>query len=375
MTVQTPATTPLLQREGSWLAKSMKANPGDTHHLPILAEAEKRFYGAMGLEEFYEKLIKFIDNKIEPVQGEPLSLDQLRKVDTFTRDYFIGKLPEVETWIVRGFVLGKLLETRERTAPPHPKIDLDKLPAKVREAAKEYKLTLRETRAIEWAESYGAKNLSNATNDTINRVQNVLFDNVKQHLGPRSLRKALEAEFMEDEFEINRNWRRVANTETNAAYNQGYLAQIPPGEWVMGFSNPDACYHCKRLIDGKVYQVIDVAGKNMSYDDSKNPEALQWLWENTVWLGKDNFGRSGAEQKRTPTGLVDREHHEKYMPTLPLHPHEHCRWVRISPQTQYVNSKGEMRMRVMDEEAWKAWYSASIKPIEGKLGMMLKEAT
>jgi 5-methylcytosine-specific restriction endonuclease McrA len=50
------------------------------------------------------------------------------------------------------------------------------------------------------------------------------------------------------------------------------------------------------------------------------------MWENLVWPGKDNIGRSGSTFKRidknlgnTESNLTKRAHHEKYMPSLPMH--------------------------------------------------------
>ena len=375
-----PQRIPLLNHIPVDLEKaiSLRLKPGEYHHLEELKSVQRFFYNSFDFERFSDELVKFIDKDIDTRAGMPLSIRNLQDLDGFVKKYFTGKLIESEMWIVRAFIIGKTIEQAERI-PPKPRINVEKLPASVKQAAREFKLTLRETKALEWTVSHGSQHLSNATNDTTNRVRSIVFDNLKQNKGWRQLRKDLEDEFFNDEKELNRNWKRVAISETNAAFNQGYLAQLKPGEWVMGFSLPDACDFCAKYIDGKVYPVIDPGTKSMDYShlnrDSPEYKRLSWLWENAVWQNKDNFGRSFAKRKRAikedgnvEDNLVERGHHELWRPSIPAHPHCPCRWIRIDVNLQYVNEKGKMRMRVMDEEAWKGWQESVVTPTRVELG-------
>jgi hypothetical protein len=354
-------------------AISLRLSPGQYHHLDELKTIELSLYGSFGLEKFYDELQKFIGENIRVSEGSPLSLADFRSIDEFVRKYFTDKLPEAQTWIVRAFVIGKLIETGERIGPRRL-IDVEKLPATVKQAASDFKLSLRETKALEWSASHGAEHLMNATNDTINRVQRVLFDNIKNRKGVRELRRALEDEFFNDEKELNRNWKRVAISETNAAFNQGYLAQLKQGDWVVGFSLPDACDFCATYIDGKIYPVIESGNKSLDYSglDESSPEykRLAWLWENTVWQNKDNFGRSFSRRKRMVTedgniedNLLERKHHELWRVCIPAHPFCRCRYIRIDVERQYLDKNGEMKMRVMDEAAWKKWHEEAVIPV------------
>jgi hypothetical protein len=81
-------------------------------------------------------------------------------------------------------------------------------------------------------------------------------------------------------------------------------------------------------------------------------------------VGKDNIGRSSSPTKKVidengETVLVERAHHELYMPSIPMHPYCRCRWVRLKPLLQYIE-KGNIRMRAMDEKAWEKWYNDDI---------------
>ncbi len=352
-----------------------KYEVGGISHLEQLRQLERFFYDSLDFERFYADITKFADEKLHLEDGRPLALDDLREIDGFVRRFFEKKLADVELWVVRGFVLGKLIERGEQVPALRP-IRIEDLPTKVREAAREFSLTARETRALEWAVSHGAEHLTNATNDTINTVQQAIFDNTKNRKGYRALRRDLETAFFDNDSELNRNWKRVAISESNNAFNQGYIAQMNGGEWVCGFSLPDACPQCRQLIDGKVYPVIRPEA-DMSYShhapESHERAKYEWLWEHAIWLEKDNFGRSGAERKRInkdsgnqPENLLPREHHEKYMPAIPMHPYCRCRWVRLNPETMYV-AGGEMKMRVMNEAAWRAWHDSVILPLQAGL--------
>ncbi len=346
--------------------RKLQTQPGGMQHLEELRVIEKQFHSSFELKKFYESLNKHLADRLK--EGAIPTLQDLQEIDSFTRKYFYGKMPEIEMWLVRGFVIGKLIEKAETLPPPPRKVlDIEKLPTRVRDAARDYKLTVRETRALEWNVSNGAKSLTNATSRTVGRVQELLYDNLKNRGSIRDFRRALETEFFDDEHELNRDWKRVAITETNAAFNNGYLVQVPPSEWVIGMSLINCCPQCSRLIDGKIFPVIEPA-EDMTYDnldpESKEYKKRSWLWANTVWTGKDNVGRSPSPYKKM-TGengepvLVERAHYELYMPSIPCHPYCRCRWIRLKPLNQYIEN-GNIRMRAMDEKAWEKWYNADI---------------
>ena len=314
------------------IQKAMRADVGKIHHMKELQQLEVMFYNSLDIPGLVEELNHYIDKNVN--LENPLVLKDLQGIDSFVKSYFEKKIITTsELWIVRGFVIGKILEIQEKTPTIYkPLIDINKLPTKVREAARDYNLTLRETRALEYSVSDGMKNLTNASSNTVIRANNLLAENIKTRGSSRELRKALEEEFLFDEGEINRNWKRVSISEINNAFSQGYVAQLSQGEWVYGLSLPDRCEHCGALIDGKFYPVITVKNEELRYDNL-NPDSAEykrraWIAKNAVWLNKDNIGRSGAKRKRLNAeegnkkeNLLERHDHEKYIPVIPLHPY------------------------------------------------------
>ncbi len=352
---------------------------GDSHHLYELQQLERLIFSAWDFEGFYKNLLDFLDSQFGD-EPKTFTVEDLRRIDQFTRKYFEGKLPENELWIVRAFLVGKLISEREISPlPSFQRVKIEELPARVRDAARNFHLSPAETKALEWTVNSGALRLTTATGETISRVQNVIFESVKNRETTRELRRKLEDEFFDTQAEINRNWNRVAITEINSAFNMGYLAQISSGNFVLGFSMADACDHCKALIDGKVYAVIN-PDEAQSYDslakDSEEYKRQVWLHENAVWVGKDNVGRSGSTRKKidktggtSPENLTDRQHHEIFMPAIPMHPHCRCRWIRLHPTEQYVDSKGELQMRVTNEQEWQHWFNKRMIPFLDKLNV------
>lgn len=120
---------------------------------------------------------------------------------------------------------------------------------------------------------------------------------------------------------MNRDWRRVAVTEASMHRAHGYLQGVPDGTRVQWVAAAGACGHCARL-HGRTFTVRHQPG---------DPGA-------EVWPGKTNKGRAFAP--RTREGRV-RDAEEQASPTIPLHPHCRCRWVRVAAPIPGVSSRLE----------------------------------
>jgi hypothetical protein len=115
--------------------------------------------------------------------------------------------------------------------------------------------------------------------------------------------------------ELNRDWRRVARTESRAAYTDGYIGEEYASSKVknepvyfMGQSAADACPVCIRDIQGKIVKMTD--------DDRDSDIIKDRHADRAIWLGKTSVGHK-AKEKWT---------------VIPRHPHCRCRWVRWYPE-------------------------------------------
>jgi hypothetical protein len=356
------------------LAKSIIRIAGDQHHFSELQKLEGLLYSKFDLNKLYDELIEYLDKEFPAKTARTVTVKDLSQIDRFIRNRTLDKITVVEQYIVRAFVVGHIIEARQGTliTAIRPKtIDLDKLPETVKQATKEYSLSAREIEAVETSISHTAQHLVSATNSTINKVQSLTTDNILKRGSRKELAKKLREEFLDNTQEINRQWNRVAIYETSYAYNNGYLASMKPGQWVIGISMPDRCDTCGALIDGKVYYYTAATNEEMKHDDldpaSKEYQRRAWLSENTVWLYKDNYGRSVAKNKRTEEGMVKRERHELSIPACPNHILCRCVWSKFNPEYQFIDKDKKVKMRAMNPAEWKRFNETKINPIKERL--------
>lgn len=133
--------------------------------------------------------------------------------------------------------------------------------------------------------------------------------------GPRG---ALQTKLFDSFAEFNRDWRRIAVTETGEMANQGFISSIPVGQKVKRLEQyAGACPFCKK-IDGVVATVVD-------------PKAPDKDWDTQIWLGKNNVGRSASPYKRVGGTLVKRTDAELWkLPAGLAHPHCRGVWIPVS---------------------------------------------
>ena len=357
------------------LEKSIIRIAGDQHHISELQKLEGMLYSKFDLDKLYDELVEYLEKEFPEKTASQVTIKDLERIDSFIRERTLSKMTVAEQYIVRSYVIGHIIEERQRILTPKlilpRKIEITKLPETIKAAAKELMLSTRQVEALTTTISHTAQHLVSATNTTINRVQSLLTDNILKRGSRRELVKQLREEFFDNDQEISRNWNRVCIFETSYAYNNGYLSSMTPGQWVIGISMPDRCETCGKLIDGKVYYYSAATNEEMKYDDlkpdSKEYAKRAWLSENTIWLYKDNYGLSSAKNKRTEEGMVKRESHELSKPACPNHLNCRCSWSRFIPDAMFVTKDGKVKMKAMDEKEWREFNEKKIKPIEEKL--------
>lgn len=159
---------------------------------------------------------------------------------------------------------------------------------------------------LEWAKVHAAENVQAWSNTARSRLRKLLIQAAEQRWPARKLQRQLFERF----FELNRDFRRLALSETNESYNQGWIAGRM-GKRVRRIEMVDACAFCRK-IHGEVFTVVS---------PTKEPKDG---WKE-VWPGKNQIGRSRSPQKRLPNGkMVDRPMEELWWPAAGTQ-HPHCR--------------------------------------------------
>ncbi len=172
---------------------------------------------------------------------------------------------------------------------------------------------------LDYGAARAAENIVALTDEARSTIQNVLMTHELNRLSgdPSATAKKLEQTLGDNFAAMNRDWRRIALTETGELSLQGFVAAQAIGAKLKRIEHYDgACHFCKK-IDGTVMEVID-------------PESPDKDGKTQIWVGKTNIGRSSSPRKRTEDGLIDREEHELWwLAAGVIHPHCRGIWVRM----------------------------------------------
>jgi len=159
--------------------------------------------------------------------------------------------------------------------------------------------------ALEWTKTRALEGCRDLAENARHGLMNVLISSREAGEGAGPLARRCFDTFAE----LNRDWRRLALTETAAAHANGQLAAVDPAEgweavWVTAAG---ACPWCQHW-NGRVYQVVaaDVPRKD---------------GDTQIWVGKTNYGRSGAAKTRDGRA---RTAWELYWAAVPCHPNCSC---------------------------------------------------
>ena len=301
------------------------------HHLKELDFIERTLYGeVISPEIFYQKLRDFIFKtpEIDLSSKNYLTVEEVEIIDYGIKDIVYDKLDDYKGWLIRAYVIGRFLAESDKQATIFDLTEFNSMPFTVQQAVKKYDLNIAEAKAMTQAMEKAGVNLTNTTTATIQQVKQCLVESISHGESGRGMEKRLRDLIEDDAGELNRDWLRVSIYETNKAFNDGYLSRLSDGDYVIGISMPDACPICMDLINNKLYKVTTTPPPSYSDLIGEEYEKIAKIWDNYVWIGKDNIGRSGAKRKRilssggnSADNLRDRAHHEQAMPAIPQHPY------------------------------------------------------
>jgi hypothetical protein len=226
-------------------------------------------------------------------------------------DYLIQKyLPagviqsEADYLTVRAALMGKIqgnMEAMKQKPNVHEMeqilelmpMDFAQIPDKV--------LSPIEQAVINIAKLHAAENISNVTDDARHRMRVMIIEHTQARmLGMKDGTDVHLRQRLFDSFgQLNRDFRRIAVTESGEACNQGYIASLSGGARVIRQeAYRGACPFCKS-ISGHTFTVVE-------------PSKVDKNGDTEVWVGKTNIGRSASPRKRQGGELVERESNERW---------------------------------------------------------------
>lgn len=241
-------------------------------------------------------------------------------IDCLLKRYLPEKViqSEASTASVRQYLVGHL---RARETPiAHAVRTVAALPATLDAATQIWgNLTRLDRALIAVAQTNAARLVTDLRTSVRSRMEKIIINAEKTRLqtGTTAYKAAPLVQQLQEEFgELNRDWRRIAVTETAMNSSDAFLLTMPVGSMVKWVSHSDACEYCLGQ-NGKTFRVV------RSQHDAQSERE-------DVWPGKTvlNVGRAIAKRKRLPDGtLIDRDETELVVPMIPAHPHCRCVWV------------------------------------------------
>jgi hypothetical protein len=257
---------------------------------------------------------------INPKTGKLLSRKEWNRIVADLERVFKRIFSEPEELIARkAIALGKILQGLPKTQAQLA--SWKKLQSRV---SKTDLGTSTYARALEYAERSAAEYITKLSSTARSSIATTIIEAQKNSWASRKLQQKLFDKFAE----LNRDWRRIAETEIAYNMNNGLvLAELDDAEdgedvFMSAVTAANACPWCKKNLNGRVVVMRPSAVVDGAVQiDGTTYEA--------VWPGKSNVGRSQDE----------------WWTAIPAHPHCRCTWSRYYPEIEGALRRRGIKIR------------------------------
>jgi hypothetical protein len=274
--------------------------------------------GAM--ERWTDSELKLVRLYLETLPPDEFTLDDhMMMVDWLSQRYMNPQelRSEAEWLAVRSTLMGRVQANMDKVTAAQSDTLFAAMPTTVAQAEQAFTMSPAQRAVLQFARARGAENVVQLAGGVRARMRNLVLRKMQADIlgdgsaGPGSLQTQLLDTFGE----LNRDWRRIALTETVENQGQGYIASLKPGTKVRRIEQyANACPFCRK-IDGMVFDVVP-------------PTASDKDGWKQVWVGKTNIGRSAAPRRREGRALIERNPDEMYWPAAgAIHPHCRGSWL------------------------------------------------
>ena len=258
------------------------------------------------------------DVYLNPKTGKPLTKKEwnIIKKSLSVAFRFIYDTDTEEAIAKKAVVLGKILTTMDTNA----RLNMIRLNEET-EAYRDYSYIENE---IEFAQAHAGEMITGLRDKARSTVISEILNGQRERIGPRELETRLFRTYVN----INRDWRRIAETEIARNITNGYvLTELQKGtQYVRGLSSADACPYCRANIDGQVMLLSEKANSTgYVFDKQLNKEIP------VIWPGKSNWGRS----------------RRNWWESIPAHPHCRCSLQQWVPGIEESSKRIEDRLAAL----------------------------
>lgn len=242
--------------------------------------------------------------------------DHMMMVDYLVQRYLpADELRTEAQWLAtRSTLMGRVQANMGATTPRQAEMIAAALPVTVDQAVAQIPLTPAQRETLNYANAHAAENVRQFKEDTRHALRRLVVRRAHERaMGTE--RGSLQTDLLDQFATLNRDWRRIAVTESGESLNQGHIASLSSGQQVKRVEQyRGACPFCRK-IDGKIATVVSADAPDKDGDTQ-------------IWVGKDNVGRSAAARKRVGDQLVPRDVDEMWwLPAGLAHPNCRGRWV------------------------------------------------
>jgi hypothetical protein len=280
----------------------------------IIRSLDSIFIGKMG-KSWEFKLPKAIYN---PKTGQPLTQKEWNSIMKPIDKYLNTQTKDLaERMALKGAAVGAITGRLEKKGKDVQKVTYkgikSKLPKefKFKEVANKYKWTPAIDVPIRFRVDNIADNITSINDRVKSGIKSVLTEGLQQMKEPGDI----AADLFEKYNKLNKDWERIARTETQNSVSDGNLvteiADSERGEkiYMIGAGSANACKHCVRDVIGKIVRLLPAPpeGGGEGIDDPYTNVA--------IWAGKTSIGHP-VKTKWT---------------AITRHPWCACRWVRHYP--------------------------------------------
>jgi hypothetical protein len=260
-------------------------------------------------------------------EGRPLTDIEIKYLERLIDKHLVDVVQTSEGLAVRAFLVGRILADFAKKGLTAEQIEVAAMPLNIKMLI-EYigPLTRQELYAIQFAKQRSAENITQMNNEIKAQVRKVIANGLQQKKSPLVVAQELFHKFKDQQ----KDWRRIAITESNIAAGEGYMQRLIEDQKLrnkketklLGQSAVDACPWCKENIHGKVFNLV--TRDQAPVDKPDDPK-----WNTDLWSGKNNIGRSYTKRKWVVNAdgsktLVDRPESEKAKATFGAHPNCRC---------------------------------------------------
>lgn len=220
-------------------------------------------------------------------------------------------------WLATRAVLMGRVQANWAATEGRARAVLAALPNTAAEAARSFDMPAVQAEIMKFGRAKAAENIVQLTDGMRHRIRRVLIDH-QEAIGLGNRAGDLQRKLLDEFGSWNRDWRRIAVTETGTMANEGFIAAQKPGARVRRVEMyRGACAFCRK-IDGTELTVV-------------SPGKVPLNGATEVWLGKTNIGRSASPRKRAGGVLIERDPHELWwIPAGTVHPHCRGTWLALS---------------------------------------------